>query len=276
MKNRLHLGSFELCWLDGGTFALDGGAMFGVVPKKVWEKKYRADNENFIPLAAWPILVKTPEALVLIETGIGNKLTEKQRKIFRVHHAWNVPADLESLGISREDIDVVVLTHGDFDHAGGIAMEGPSGPGLTFPNARHVIQKQDWDDVLNPNRRAANSYWAVNFEALKNTGNLSLVEGEEHISKGIRVIHTGGHHAGHQVVRLESQGQVALHLGDLFPTHAHYNPLWVMAYDDFPLEVIRLKEQWQRQAKADNAWFLFYHDPFVQYCKFDEEGTVLP
>jgi glyoxylase-like metal-dependent hydrolase (beta-lactamase superfamily II) len=275
MKNSFRLGTFELHWLDGGKFELDGGAMFGVVPKKVWQRKYKANEENFIPLVSWPILVKTSGSAVLIETGIGNKLTEKQRKIFRVREDWNVPEDLGSLGMKPDDIDIVILTHGDFDHAGGIVTVNNDVQELTFPKAKHVMQRRDWEDVLNPNRRAKNSYWAENFEALKNSNNLYLVEGDEEIVPGIRVIHTGGHHSGHQMVRLESEGQVAYHMGDLLPTHAHVNPLWIMAYDDFPLDVIQQKELWQKRAEEENAWFLFYHDPFVQYCKFDEEGNVL-
>ncbi len=275
LKNSFRLGDFELYWLNGGAFELDGGAMFGVVPKKVWQRKLTADTENFIPLVAWPILVKTPDALIMIETGLGNKLTEKQRKIFRVREEWKVLEDLAALGIKREDIMHVILTHGDFDHAGGIVTVHDTTPELTFPNAQHIIQSRDWEDIMNPNKRAINSYWSNNFEELKHSGSLELVKENKEIVKGITVARTGGHHSGHQLVRLESQGQTAVHMGDLMPTHAHFNPLWVMAYDDFPLEVIQQKEKWQKQIKDEDGWYLFYHDPHVQYCKFDEEGNVL-
>lgn len=275
MKNSFRLGEFELYWLDGGRFELDGGAMFGVVPKKVWQRTYTPDDENFIPLSAWPILVKTPDALVIIETGLGNKLTEKQKKIFRVREEWKVPEDLASLGIKGEDIDYVILTHGDFDHAGGIAIVNDNRAELTFPNAQHIIQRRDWEDAMNPNKRAMNSYWSNNFAALKTSDRLARVNGEKEIVQGISVIHTGGHHSGHQIVRLESKGQVAFHLGDLLPTHAHFNPLWIMAYDDFPLDTIQQKEHWLRKARDEDGWFLFYHDPFVQYCRLDEEGNII-
>ena len=136
----LRIGKLELFWLRGGAFELDGGTMFGVVPKILWQKKYPSDSENYIPMVAWPILVRTPDYLVLIETGLGNKLTEKQRKIFRVKDDWKVPEDLDSLSIKREDIDFVVLTHCDFDHAGGVVMHEPSGqPKLTFPPQVSVV-----------------------------------------------------------------------------------------------------------------------------------------
>lgn len=276
MKTGFSIGDFELTWLSGGRFELDGGAMFGVVPKVLWQKKYPADNENCISLTASPILVKTPSSLVLIETGLGNKLTDKQKKIFRVREEWSVLSDLARLGIDRNDIDLVVLTHYDFDHAGGAVMQDEAGAfELTFPRAKHVLQRKEWEDVLSPNLRSINTYWPVNIEAMKGSRNLELVSGEAEVAPGITVIHTGGHNGGHQIVRLESANERALHLGDLLPTHAHANPLWVMAYDNFPLEAIALKEKWITSGVAAGAWFTFYHDSFLQACKFDEKGNVV-
>jgi glyoxylase-like metal-dependent hydrolase (beta-lactamase superfamily II) len=275
-KKMFKLGAFELIWLNGGKFALDGGATFGVVPKALWTKKYPADEDNCIPLLASPILVKTPDALILIETGVGNKLDEKQRKIFRLQEEWQIPQDLASLSINREDIDFVILTHYDWDHAGGVVMKDTDGGFvLTFPKAKHIIQKTEWREVLNPNRRSVNSYWPVNYETLDKSNNLALMEGTQEIVRGVKVIHTGGHNKGHQIVRIESQGEVALHLADLLPTHAHFNPLWVMAYDQFPIDVIALKEKWEQAGLNENAWFTFYHDPFMRACKFDEKGNVM-
>lgn len=123
MKKGFRLGDFELTWLNGGRFELDGGAMFGVVPKALWSKKYPASEDNTIPMVAWPLLIKTPACTVLIETGLGNKLTEKQKKIYKVSEDWSVLEDLRTLGLLREDIDYVILTHYDFDHAGGVVMK---------------------------------------------------------------------------------------------------------------------------------------------------------
>lgn len=276
MRNILTLGQFELTWLNGGSFELDGGAMFGVVPKILWSRKYPADEENFIPLALKPILVKTPDALLIVETGIGNKLTEKQRKIFRLRSEWEVLNGLKALGIKREDIDFVILTHYDFDHAGGVVMQKGEGLSeLTFPEARHIIQRSEWEDVLNPNKRSAHTYWPVNCELLRESKRLELVEGETDVVKGVRVIHTGGHSRGHQIVVMESGGQVAVHSGDLLPTHANFNPLWITAYDNFPLDSIQLKEKLEEKYIKEKAWFTFYHDPFMAACKFDKDGNIL-
>lgn len=275
MKSGFKLGAFELIWLNGGVFELDGGAMFGVVPKILWSKKYPSDADNFIPMAAYPVLVRTPETLCIIETGLGNKLSEKQKQIFRVKGEWNIVEDLNALGIKREDIDFVILTHYDFDHSGGVVMrDNQDGLSLTFPKAKHIVQQKEWEDVLNPNRRSINSYWPVNYEVLKDSGKLELIEGEKEVLKGVRVISTGGHNRGHQMVIIESNGEKAVHPGDLIPTHAHYNPLWVMAYDNFPVEVIEKKEEIESMAVKERVWLTFYHDPFVLAGRFDEKGNL--
>jgi glyoxylase-like metal-dependent hydrolase (beta-lactamase superfamily II) len=270
------IGDLEIIWLNGGRFELDGGAMFGPVPKTLWQRKYPADADNCIPLLASPLLVRTAGHLVLIETGIGNKLTDKQRKNFRVREEWSVPDDLRKLGIDRSDIDHVILTHFDFDHAGGVVMQNESdGLEITFPKARHVLQKREWDDVMAPNIRNINTYWPLNNELMRNSGLLDFVDGAREVIPGVTVIHTGGHNRGHQIVRFASNGATAYHLADLLPTHAHSNPLWVMAYDNYPMETIELKQQWIKRGISEQAWFTFYHDTFMRACRFDEAGAIV-
>lgn len=133
MNSGFHLGAFELTWLNGGSFALDGGAMFGVVPKVLWSRKYPSHEDNTIPMVARPLLVRTASSCILIETGLGNKLTEKQKKIYKVSRDWDVLEELRGMGIQREDIEFVVLTHYDFDHAGGVVMQERSGISPDFP-----------------------------------------------------------------------------------------------------------------------------------------------
>lgn len=276
MKGPFKLGEFELYWLDGGTFELDGGAMFGVVPKVLWSKKYPSDENNYIPMVAWPILIKTNKEHILIETGLGNKLTEKQKQIYRLKGEWKIPEELEKLGISRNSINYVILTHFDFDHAGGAIMRNSNNElEITFPNAEYIIQAKEWEDVMNPNIRSINTYWPINNEKLRESKNLRLIDGDIEIIPGIKLVYTGGHNRGHQIVIIESEGEMAIHFGDLMPMHSHYNPLWVMAYDNFPLESIKQKEIWEQFALENNAWVTFYHDPFILTCKFNEKGEVI-
>ena len=276
------LGDFEIYWLNGGEFELDGGTMFGVVPKVLWSKKYPAHaadyirhEDNYIKLLNCPLLVKTPEFLVIIETGLGNKMTEKQKEIFRVIKEWDIPQELNKIGLSRQDIHYVILTHCDFDHAGGIVMHNADGvEELTFPNAKHIVQKLEWEDAMYPNIRSENTYWPENFSKLKGTDNLQLVEGNFTVCKGVEVELTGGHTRGHQIVRIQSDKEIAYHLADLLPTHVHFNPLWIMAYDNFPLDAIGLKQKYETRGIRENAWFTFYHDPSMYACKFDTKGKV--
>jgi glyoxylase-like metal-dependent hydrolase (beta-lactamase superfamily II) len=280
---RCELGDFTLFWLNGGEFELDGGTMFGVVPKELWSKKFpvaaddpAAPDDNHIKLLNAPLLVRTPEARVIIDTGLGNKLTEKQKEIFRVTRDWDVIEELKRLALTRQDITHVILTHYDFDHGGGIVMHNEAGEEeLTFPNAAHIVQQREWEDVLAPNIRSEKTYWPENFAKLLDSANLQLVEGNHTVCPGIAVEHTGGHTRGHQVVRIASGSEVAYHLADLLPTHAHFNPLWIMAYDNFPLEAIALKQQYEKRGIRENAWFTFYHDPFMFACRFDADGRVV-
>jgi glyoxylase-like metal-dependent hydrolase (beta-lactamase superfamily II) len=273
---QLSLGNIRINWLCGGNFELDGGTMYGAVPKVLWQKKYPADQDNYIRLLNAPLLVQTEEHNLIVDTGLGNRLTEKQQDIFRVYEPWSLPQDLASLGLQREDIDYVILTHGDFDHAGGIMMHDQGrNPELTFPHALHIIQETEWHDVTHPNTRSAHTYWADNFTGLTVGDNLVTVQGEREIVPGVTIRLTGGHTRGHQMVEFRGSKGCGVHLGDVLPTHTHTNPLWIMAYDNFPLELIEIKEKLLPQYRKQGCWFTFYHDIYMHACRIDGRGRVL-
>ena len=273
---QLSLGNIKITWLCGGNFELDGGTMFGAVPKTLWEKKFPADNENYIKMLNAPLLVQTEEFNLIIDTGLGNKLTEKQQQIFRIYEPWSIPENLEELGLQRQDIQYVILTHGDFDHAGGIVMHNTSGtPELTFPAAKHVIQSTEWHDITHPNTRAIHTYWPENFTGLNSGDNLIKIKGDKEIVPGISTRLTGGHTKGHQAVEIRGSKASAIHLGDVLPTHAHTNPLWIMAYDNFPLDLIEQKETLIPHYREQESWFTFYHDPYMNACRLDENGKAV-
>ena len=276
MANGLKLGSFEIFWLDGGVFELDGGCMFGVVPRALWQKKFPSSDDDHIKLSNTPILVKTPDGNVIIDTGLGNKLTDKQKKIFRVTEEWDVEGSLAEVGLARADINHVILTHCDFDHSGGVIMyNNAAEPELTWPNAVHHVQRAEWQDVLTPHRRAVSTYWPINLDLLRDSELLNLVDGEAEPVPGVKMTLTGGHTRGHQAICFSSDGEKAVHLGDLLPNHAHFHPLWITPYDNFPLDSIDQKVKLIGPAVDGNQWFLFYHDPYMLACKFDRDGKVI-
>ena len=276
MSSSLQLGNIQITWLCGGDFELDGGTMYGAVPKVLWNKKYPADENNNIRLLNAPLLVQTASSNILIDTGLGNKFTDKQKQIFRVYRDWAVVDELKSLGLDRRDIDAVILTHCDFDHAGGVVMlNGQGNPELTFPRARHIMQKREWDDVLHPNIRSTHTYWPENFSGLASSGLLELVDGDAQVVDNITVRHTGGHTRGYQLVEIRGSEGCTVHLGDLFPTHTHVNPLWIMAYDNFPMEVIELKQELIPRYCRKNYWFTFYHDTFMKACRLDKHDNIV-
>lgn len=270
----LTVGDVQVHWLQGGRFRLDGGAMFGPVPKPLWSKRFPCDEHNSIPMQAFPLLVRTPEHDILIDTGLGNKLTEKQRRIFRLEEEWSVDESLSALGLSTDDIDIVILTHMDWDHSsGGTRLVGDRLV-PTFRRARYVVQRDEWEAALHPTSRTRAGYWPENREPLRDAGVVELVDGDVELVPGVRLYKTGGHTHGHQIVRIESRGETMLHMGDLLPTHAHMNPLWVMGYDNFPLTSIAEKERWLPQAQQGGWWLSFYHDPFLLAAKVDSDGNV--
>ena len=272
---QLDLGDISITWLNGGEFSLDGGTMFGAVPKVLWSRKYPPDADNYIKMIAAPLLIRSTRANVLIDTGLGNKLTEKQKQIYRLSRPWRVITDLSDINLTPHDIDVVILTHCDFDHAGGIIRLNADGqPEITFPNATHIINKLEWQDLRHPNSRSAHTYFPDNFSGLDQTDKLLLIDSIYEVIPGITVYHTGGHTRGHQIVEIKGKTDCALHLGDLMPTHAHANPLWIMAYDNYPLDVIAQKERLITQYRNQNCWYTFYHDNFIKAGKMDDHGAI--
>ncbi|MFB3851816.1 MAG: MBL fold metallo-hydrolase [Acidobacteriota bacterium] len=275
-KDPLKIGSYEIFWLDGGVFQLDGGGVFGVVPRVLWEKKYPPFTGNNVLMEASPILLKGEDKNILIDTGLGNKLTEKQKKIYGILQPWDIHQSLEQIGLNAEKIDYVILTHCDYDHVGGLVQYDKNGElEPTFPNAKIFLQRKEWEDVKNPNKRAAHSFWEINFKGVEESGNLELIDGNSELLKGVFVEYTGGHNRGHQIVKIISGNEVAFHLGDILPSHAHFNPLWVAAYDSYPLDVIELKEKYLSEIVEKQCWVLFYHDPHIMACKFNEKGDTL-
>ncbi|MFE4704563.1 MULTISPECIES: MBL fold metallo-hydrolase [Bacillaceae] len=270
----MQIGEIKLTWLNGGVTHLDGGAMFGVVPKPLWAKKYPVNENNQIELRTDPILVQANGLNMLIDSGIGNgKLNDKQKRNFGVTEESNLVEDLGRLGIQPNDIDYILMTHLHFDHACGLTKREGETWVPVFERAEIITTQTEWVEMKNPNIRSKSTYWAENWEAVA-----SLVrpfEGEQEITDGIKMIHTGGHSDGHAIIIIEDGGDRLIHMADIMPTHAHANVLWVLAYDDYPMTSIEAKEKWMKSGLENGSWYSFYHD--AQYCaiKWDVTGKEI-
>jgi glyoxylase-like metal-dependent hydrolase (beta-lactamase superfamily II) len=260
--DRISLGKFEIYGLRDGFFFLDGGAMFGVVPKTLWEKKFPADKKNRIKLALNSILIKTAKELILVETGIGGDLNPKFYDYYSVERKPGLALSLEKLGYQAEDIDLVVNTHLHFDHCGGNTSKNERGEDVpTFPKARYIIQKGEWEDALHPSERDKASYLEQNFLPLEKHGLLQLVDGNKEISEGVEVIVVPGHTSRHQCLKVSSGGKVVFFLGDLVPTSAHVGLSYIMSYDLFPQQTLENKREYFDQAIEEDWILAFNHDP---------------
>jgi len=271
----LQIGEIKLTWLDGGVTFLDGGAMFGVVPKPLWTRKYEVNEKNQIECRTDPILVEAFGKKMLIESGIGNgKLSDKEKRNYGVTRESKLIESLNELNIRPEDIDIVMMTHLHFDHACGLTTyDEEKGKYVSvFKNAEIICSDVEWNEMRNPNIRSKSTYWVRNWEGIEEQ--VKTFSGEIELAPGIKMVHTGGHSDGHSIIILESNGEMAIHLADLLPTHAHQNPLWVMAYDDYPMNSIREKLKWIPYAREKDAWLTFYHDAVYRAVKWDEAGQL--
>lgn len=277
LSRSTQIGSIRIHGIEAGVQQLDGGAMFGVVPKPLWERRIPADLRNRIPLALRCLLVEAPNALVLIDTGIGNKYGEKFADIYGVSNSGE-PTRLEDgirdAGFDPEDVDIVLSTHLHFDHAGGNTVRDEAGViRPSFPNARYVVQKGELDFAHSQNERIRASYLLENIEPVTEAGLWDLVEGEAEISEGIRVVPTPGHTPHHQSVLVSSDGDTACFLADVCPTSAHLPLPWIMGYDLEPLVTLESKRGLWERARAENWLLVFEHDPRVPWGRLDPSET---
>ena len=256
-------GDLELLPLLDGFLGLDGGAMFGVVPKPLWEKRAPADERNRVRLAMRPLVVRGAQT-VLIDAGIGSKMDAKSTEIYAIDRRHDLHGTLRDAGLSPADIDVVLATHLHFDHAGGFTERDAAG-GLrpAFPNARYLVRGGEWEDARQPHERNRASYLAENYEPLQAAGVLDLFDEDRVIMPGVRVVCTGGHTAHHQIVYLESGGLTAVFAADLLPTAAHVEDPWIMGYDLYPMETLVFKRRFVREAIAREHLIFFEHDPAI-------------
>ena len=259
----MRFGSLELTSLSDGEFRLDGGAMFGVVPKPLWERRAPADERNRIRLGLRPLLVRG-EKLMIIDGGIGGKMSAKEQDIYGIDRRVTLDGSLAAAGVSADDIEIALATHLHFDHVGDFTLRDASGALRPhFANARHVVRRGDWEDATHPHERNRASYLPENFRPLESAGLIDFHEEDVTVMPGVRVVRSGGHAMHHQVVYLESDGRTAVFTADMIPTRAHVDEPWIMGYDLYPMDTLAFKKAFVREAIDREYLILFEHDPDI-------------
>ncbi|HEY1676652.1 MAG TPA: MBL fold metallo-hydrolase [Candidatus Sulfotelmatobacter sp.] len=273
---RMNLGDFELMAFSDGTYVLDGGAFFGVIPKIMWSRRMAADEQNRVTSGLNSLVVRTGEKTILIETGMGNKLADRMVKFYG--QPARLLDDLSAGGIAPEDVDIVINSHLHFDHCGWNTVRDKNGKIVpTFPRARYYAPEGEWLYARKPTERDAISYIPDNYDPLVASGQMTLLKGGEEIVPGISVKTFRGHTASMQGIIVTSGGKTACYISDLIPTTAHIDIAWGMGFDLYPLDTIESKRAYYAKSTAEKWLTVFTHDPKTPwaYVEKDEIGKMV-
>lgn len=265
----MKIGDYTLHAVQTGLFRLDGGAMFGVVPKSLWSKTNPADDRNTIDMCMRALLLVSDKRKILVDNGIGYKMSQKLNEIYGVDHSdFTLEKSLANLGYKTDDITDVILTHLHFDHAGGsTCLNEEEKLKLTFPNATYYLQKKHWEWANNPTDRDKASFFPENFELLKKEKHLNLLDGDYKFDDYIQLHIINGHTPSQQLVTVRDENNTLLYTADLFPMASHINPPYIMGYDLYPLTTLEEKKKFLPKITGEN-WILFFeHDPFTETAR---------
>jgi len=274
------IGNLRVHAIQAGGQRLDGGAMFGVVPKPLWERRIPADERNRIQLGMRCLLIEHPSGLVLIDSGAGNKENAKFIDIYGIENAGSngrtaLEDGLAQVGVRPEDVDFLLSTHLHFDHAGGNTFIDEAGNVRpTFPKARYFVQRGEYEYATHTNERTAASYFDRNYAPTLESGQLELIDGNRDLMEGISSIVTPGHTPHHQSFLIRSGGEAAVFLGDLVPTHAHLPLPWIMGYDVEPLVTLESKRELLARAAREGWTVIFEHDATVPWGRVQHDGKA--
>ena len=259
----MKLGKFDIQPVTDGRFRLDGGAMFGVVPKMLWERCCQPDDQNRISLGLNCLLIRAGRKNILVDTGLGDKEDAKFQEMFAVERIPTLRDSLKMQGLTPEDIHMVVNTHLHFDHAGGNTVRENGAIVPTFPRAKYIVQRGEYEDAARANERTRASYRRENFTPVAHVDQWEFMDGETELVPGVSVVVTEGHTRHHQSIKIESEGQIAFYLGDLIPTVSHLPLAYIMGYDLYPLQTLETKRWVLDRALSENWLLVFEHDPRV-------------
>jgi glyoxylase-like metal-dependent hydrolase (beta-lactamase superfamily II) len=274
----MKIGSYTLHQVHAGTFGLDGGAMFGIIPKPLWEKSNPPDVQNRINLAMRCLLLKSDERVILVDNGAGNKYSDKLKDIYKFGDSMvSLTDELMKHNVKPEDVTDVILTHLHFDHAGGTTQIQSGDPVLTFPNAVHYVQRDHWEHAVKPTERDRGSFMKHDFELLASYTNLELLDGPVELFHGIDLLITNGHTVSQQLPKISDGTQTLFFCSDLVPTTAHIPFVYIMGYDIHPLVSLEDKKKYLRIANEEDWILMFEHDPEVAAAKIrrTDKGYLL-
>jgi len=268
----MQIGKYKLRIIESGYFALDGGAMFGIIPKALWQRTNPADEANRIKLSTRHLILESDSKKIIIDTGMGEKWDEKEKNIYAVDENISIRSALKSIGLNPEDITDVILTHLHFDHTGGSTIRVKDKLEPAFPHAKYYIQKQNYEWAINPSDRDKVSYIKENFQPLFDEGVLNLIEGNSNFDDEIKFMVINGHTFGQQMVKISDGSQTFLFCADLIPTYGHIPLPYIMGYDLQPLVTLEEKKKILKEV-VDEEWKLFFgHDPEVAFASAKKHG----
>jgi len=256
----VRIGRFDVRIFSDGVFRLDGGAMFGIVPKVLWERQKPADERNRVTMDMNCLLIRDADHIIVVETGAGPKLTDRQKKIFGIEDPPRLLDELKRLGVRPDEVTLVVNTHLHFDHSGGNTYRDDGRIVPTFPRATYVFQRREWEDAIAPNERTRGSYLSDDYAPLEAIGKLELVDESVEILPGIRLDRVQGHTRGTQTVRVTDRDATLFFSSDFMPDRHHLPLPWISGFDLFPLDTLAAKKLILRRA-IDERWVVgFTHD----------------
>jgi glyoxylase-like metal-dependent hydrolase (beta-lactamase superfamily II) len=273
----LRIGDLEFWVVSDGQVTADAGGIFGLVPRSLYAEAHRPGPANDLPMNLCCLLIRSRERTILIDTGLGTKLRDEEAERWGLRRPEGGLTDaLARVGITSDDVDIVVNTHLHWDHCGGNTLAGSEGLSATFPRATYWIQRLEWADACHPDARTRGTYLAENYTPLVKQGRVRFLHGDTEITDQIRCVLTRGHTRGHQSVQLTSGDWSGLYLADV-ATYAVQmtRTAWLTAYDVEPLENVRTKERWQRWALERNRWLFFEHDPKMTAARLVKRGGQL-